>query len=237
MSSNTLNITVNIVSYREPPRNTTALLREDVPITTYLQLAKNLNHWRWQLKAVEWVTRQLYKPKYSLTEKSEKIKEVLALTSKIRGEEHYWVILMTTLLLKTISNTTIFSQTPGCKKTFCINMANRLNKITTILDKPNQGGHRWKRIQKNMKKKLTKLGRQNYYYMCLHPDEIIARMLLIPIIRMLIKTIDCLDNKENKPIPPEPQPSSSNSLEEKEKEEKQPPYKAKQKKKKTKKNF
>ena len=237
MSSNTLNITVNIVSYREPPRNTTALLREDVPITTHLQLIKNLDHWHWQLRAVEWVTRLLYKPKYSLTQKSEKIKEVLALTSKIRGEEHYWVILMTALLLKTISNTTIFSQEPGCKKTFCIKMYNRLNRITVILDKPNIGGHRWKRIQKNMKKKLTKMGRQNYYFMCLHPDEIIARMLLIPIIRMLIKTIDCLDNKENKPIPPEPQPSSSNSLEEKEKEEKQPQYKPKEKKKKTKKNF
>ena len=100
MSSNTLNITVNIVSYREPPRNTTALLREDVPITTDLQLRKNLRHWNEQLGAVAWVTRQLYKPKYSLTEKSEKVKQVLNFTSTIRGEEHYWVILMTALLLK-----------------------------------------------------------------------------------------------------------------------------------------
>ena len=117
-------------------------------------------------------------------------------------------------------------------------MYNRLNRIIVILDKPNIGGHRWKRIQKNMKKKLTKLGRQNYYFLCLHPDEIIARMLLIPLIRMIIKTIYCLDNKENKLTPPEPQPSTSNTMENEEKEEeKQPQYKPKQKKKKKKKNF
>ena len=237
MASNTINITVSIISHREPPKNTTALLREDVPITTDIQLAKNLRHWREQLGAVVWVTKQLYKPKYSLTEKAEKVKEVLTFTSKIRGEEHYWVIIMTTLLLKTISNTTIFSQIPGCKKTFCIQMCNRLNKIIVILDKPNQGGHRWKRIQKNMKKKLTKLGKQNNYFLCLHPDELTTRMLLIPIIRMLIKTINCLDKKENNPTPPEPQPSSSNTAEEKEEEEKQPQYKPKQKKKKKKKNY
>ena len=239
MSSNSITITVSLISHREPPQDTTALLNEDVPINTHLQLVKNLQHWRWQLKAVEWVTRQLYKPKYSLTEKSEKVKEVLTFTSQIKGEEHYWAIIMTTLLLKTISNTTIFSQTPGCKKTFCINMANRLNKLATILDKPNQGGHRWKRIQKNMKKKLVKMGKQNGYFLCLHPDELITRMLLIPIIRMLIKTIHCLDNKETKPTLPEPQPSSSNKKEdeEKEKEDKQPKYKPKQKKKKKKGNY
>jgi len=240
MSSNNIQIgiTACLVSNREPPRNTTALLREDVPITTDLQLRKNLQHWREQLGAVAWVTRQLYKPRYSLTEKSEKVKEVLNFTSTIRGEENYWVIIMTTLLLKTISNTTIFSQEPGCKKTFCIKMYNRLNRIIVILDKPNIGGHRWKRIQKNMKKKLTKMGRQNYYFLCLHPDEIIARMLLIPLIRMIIKTIYCLDNKENKPTPPEPQPSTSKAMEnEGKEEEKQPQYKPKQKKKKKKKNF
>ena len=235
MSSNTIQIgiTACLVSNREPPRNTTALLREDVPITTQLQLVKNLQHWKWQLTAVAWVTRQLYKPKYSLTEKSEKVKEVLNFTSKIRGEENYWVIIMTTLLLKTISNTTIFSQEPGCKKIFCIKMYNRLNRIIVILDKPNIGGHRWKRIQKNMKKKLIKLGRQNFYFLCLHPDEIIARMLLLPLIRMIIKTIHCLDNKENKPTSPKTQPSTSDEKE----EEKQPQYKPKQKKKKKKKNY
>ena len=112
-------------------------------------------------------------------------------------------------------------------------MGNRLNKLATILDKPNQGGHRWKRIQKNMKKKLLKMGKQNGYFLCLHPDELITRMLLIPIIRMLIKTIYCLDNKENKPTPPETQPSTSDTKE----EEKQPQYKPKQKKKKKKKNY
>ena len=228
---------MSLISNREPPQDTTALLNEDVPITTQLQLIKNLQHWKWEFKAVVWVTKQLYKPKYSLTEKAEKVKEVLTFTSEIKGEENYWVILMTTLLLKTISNTTIFSQTPGCKKTFCIKMGDRLNKLATILGKPNQGGHRWKRIQKNMKKKLLKMGKQNGYFLCLHPDELITRMLLIPIIRMLIKTIKCLDNKENKPTPPEPQPSSSNTTEEKEKEETQPQYKPKQKKKKKKKNY
>ena len=240
MSSNDIKIHIiaSLASSREPPRDTTALLKEDVPITTQRQLDKNLYHWRWQLTAVAWVTRQLYKPRYSLTEKSEKVKEVLNFTKKIRGEEHYWVIIMTTLLLKTISNTTIFSQEPGCKKTFCIKLYNRLNRITVILDKPNIGGHRWKRIQKNMKKKLTKLGRQNFYFLCLHPDEIIARMLLLPLIRMLIKTIYCLDNKENTPTPPEPQPSTSDTRENAEKEEeKQPQYKPKQKKKKKKKNY
>ena len=240
MSSNTIQIgiTACLVSNREPPRNTTALLREDVPITTQLQLVKNLQHWKWQLTAVAWVTRQLYKPRYSLTEKSEKVKEVLNFTSKIKGEENYWVIIMTTLLLKTISNTAIFSQEPGSKKTFCIKMYNRLNRITVILDKPNIGGHRWKRIQKNMKKKLIKLGRQNFYFLCLHPDEIIARMLLLPLIRMIIKTIYCLDNKENKPTPPEPQPFTSDTRKDEEKEEeKQPQYKPKQKKKKKKKNY
>ena len=97
-------------------------------------------------------------------------------------------------------------------------MCNKLNKLATILDKPNQGGHRWKRIQKNMKKKLIKMGKQNNYFLCIHPDELTTRMLLIPIIRMLIKTISCLDNKENNPTPPEPQPSSSNTTENKEKE-------------------
>ena len=239
MASNTINITVSIISHREPPENTTALLKEDVPITTELQLAKNLRHWREQLGAVVWVTKQLYKPKYSLTEKAEKVKEVLTFTSKIRGEEHYWAIIMTTLLLKTISNTTIFSQTPGCKKTFCIQMCNKLNRIIVILDKPNQGGHRRKRIQKTTKKKLMKMNKQNSYHLCLHPDELTARMLIIPIIRMLIKTISCLDNKDNNPTPPEPQPSSSNTKEdeEKEKEDKQPKYKPKQKKKKKKSNY
>ena len=117
-------------------------------------------------------------------------------------------------------------------------MGDRLNKLTTILDKPNQGGHRWKRIQKNMKKKLLKLGKQNGYFLCLHPDELITRMLLIPLLRMIIKTINCLDNKENKPTLPEPQPSTSNTIKNEEKEEeKQPQYKPKQKKKKKKKNY
>ena len=90
-----------------------------------------------------------------------------------------------------------------------------------------------------MKKKLTKMGKQNNYFLCIHPDELMTRMLLIPIIRMLIKTISCLDNKDNNPTPPEPQPSSSNTKEEeeKEKEEKQPKYKPKQKKKKKKSNY
>ena len=239
MSSNTIKIgiTVSLISNREPPENTTALLNEDVPITTQLQLTKNLQHWKWQFKAVVWVTKQLYKPKYSLTEKAEKVKEVLTFTSEIKGEENYWVIIMTTLLLKTISNTTIFSQSPGCKKTFCIKMCKKLDKLATILDKPNQGGHRWKRIQKNMIKKLVKIGKQNNYFLCIHPDELTTRMLLIPIIRMLIKTIKCLDKKENNPTPPEPQPSSSSTVEEKEEEEKQPQYKPKQKKKKKKKNY
>jgi len=239
MASNTIKIgiTVSLISNREPPENTTALLNEDVPINTHLQLVKNLQHWKYQFKAVVWVTKQLYKPKYSLTEKAEKVKEVLTFTSEIKGEENYWVIIMTTLLLKTISNTTIFSQSPGCKKTFCIKMCQKLDKLATILDKPNQGGHRWKRIQKNMIKKLVKIGKQNNYFLCIHPDELTTRMLLIPIIRMLIKTIKCLDKKENNPTPPEPQPSSSNTLEEKEEEEKQPQYKPKQKKKKKKKNY
>ena len=155
MSSPSINkvwITVSIVSDREPPEDTTALLNEDVPINTHRQLVKNLYHWNIQFRAVEWVTRQLYKPKYSLTEKAEKVKEVLTLTSKITGGEHYWVVIMTTLLLKTIANTTIFSKTPGCKKTFCILMCKKLDKLATILDKADRGGHRWKRIQKNMKK-------------------------------------------------------------------------------------
>ena len=238
MSSNTITITVSLLSNREPPEDTTALLKEDVPINTHLQLVKNLQHWRWQLKAVEWVTRQLYKPKYSLTEKANKVKEVLTFTSTIKEEENYWVIIMTTLLLKTISNTTIFSQEQGSKKTFCINMANRLNQLATILEKPDQGGHRWKRIQKNMRKKLIKMGKQNIYCLCLHPDELTARMLLIPLIKMIFKTIFCLDNKENKPTPPEPQPSTSEAMKNEEKEEeKQPQYKPKQKKKKKKKNY
>ena len=118
-------------------------------------------------------------------------------------------------------------------------MCNRLNELITILDKPNQGGHRWRRIQKNMKKKLIKVGKENNYFLCIHPDELITRMLLIPIIRMLLKTISCLDNKDNNPTPPEPQPSSPNTTEnkEKEEEEKQPQYKPKQKKKKKKKNY
>ena len=117
-------------------------------------------------------------------------------------------------------------------------MGDKLNKLATILDKPNQGGHRWKRIQKNMNKKLVKMGKQNNYFLCIHPDELTTRMLLIPLIRMIIKTIYCLDNKENKPTPPEPQPSTSKAMENEEKEEeKQPQYKPKQKKKKKKKNF
>ena len=118
-------------------------------------------------------------------------------------------------------------------------MCNKLNKFIAILDKPNQGGHRWKRIQTNMKKKLVKLGKQNTYYLCLHPDELTARMLIIRITRMLIKTISRLDNKDKNPTFPEPQPSSSNTKEdeEKEKEEKQPKYKPKQKKKKKKSNY
>ena len=89
-------------------------------------------------------------------------------------------------------------------------MCQKLDKLATILDKPNQGGHRWKRIQKNMIKKLVKMGKQNNYFLCLHPDELITRMLLVPLIRMLIKTIKCLDN----PTPSEPQP---NIVEEKKK--------------------
>ena len=97
-------ITVSIVSDREPPENTTALLNEDVPINTHLQLVKNLYHWNYQFKAVEWVTKQLYKPKYSLTEKAEKVKEVLTLTSKITGGEHYWVVIMTKVSTKHPTN-------------------------------------------------------------------------------------------------------------------------------------
>ena len=231
MSSPSINkvwITVSIVSDREPPEDTTALLNEDVPINTHRQLVKNLYHWNIQFRAVEWVTKQLYKPKYSLTEKAEKVTEVLTFTSEITGGEHYWVVIMTTLLLKTIANTTIFSKTPGCKKTFCLLMCKKLNKLSTILDKADQGGHRWGRIKKNMKKKLVKLGKQNNYYLCLHPDELTSRMLVIPLIRMLMKTIDCLDKKrENNPTPPQP-------AEEKKKE---PHYKPKQKKKKKKKLY
>ena len=83
------------------------------------------------------------------------------------------------------------------------------------------------------------MGKQNPYHLCLHPDELTARMLIIPITRMLIKTISCLDNKDKNPTPPEPQPSSSNTKEgeDKEKEDKQPKYKPKQKKKKKKGNY
>ena len=89
-----------------------------------------------------------------------------------------------------------------------------------------------------MKKKLIKLGKQNAYYLYLHPEELTARMLIIPTTRMLIKTISCLDKKDKNPTPPEPQSSSSNTKEGEEKEEeKQPQYKPKQKKKKKKKNY
>ena len=71
------------------------------------------------------------------------------------------------------------------------------------------------------------MGKQNNYFLCIHPDELITRMLLVPLIRMLIKTIKCLDN----PTPSEPQ---HNIVEEKKKE---PQYKPKQKKKKKKKNY
>ena len=82
------------------------------------------------------------------------------------------------------------------------------------------------------------MGKQNIYCLCLHPDELTARMLLIPLIRMIFKTIFCLDNKENKPTPPEPQPSTSEAMKnEEKKEETQPQYKPKQKKKKKKKNY
>jgi hypothetical protein len=79
-----------------------------------------------------------------------------------------------------------------------------------------------------MKKKLVKLGKQNNYYLCLHPDELTSRMLVIPLIRMLMKTIDCLDKKrENNPTPPQPA----------EEEKKEPHYKPKQKKKNKKKLY
>ena len=123
MSSNVINITVRLISHREPPENTTALLQEDVPITTQLQLAKNLRHWREQFMAVVWVTKQLYKPKYSLTQKSEKVKEVLSFTSKIRGEEHYWVIIMTTLLLKQYQTRPFFQDHQGVRRTFAYKCA------------------------------------------------------------------------------------------------------------------
>ena len=105
-------------------------------------------------------------------------------------------------------------------------MCKKLNKLATILDKTDQGGHRWGRIKKNMKKKLVKLGKQNNYYLCLHPDELTSRMLVIPLIRMLMKTIDCLDQKRE--IIPTPQPAE---------EKKEPHYRPKQKKKKKKKLY
>ena len=84
------------------------------------------------------------------------------------------------------------------------------------------------RNPKEYEKKLVKMGKQNNYFLCLHPDELTTRMLVIPIIRMLIKTIDCLDKKENNPTPSEPH----HTVEE---EKKEPQYKPKQKKKKKKK--
>ena len=100
MSSNIGTILhINIMADRQPPKNTDELLAEDVPINTKQQPFKNIMHWRQQLLAIAIVTKQLSKPTLTLTQKSDIIKQVLTLTSKIRAEEHYWVFIMTPVIL------------------------------------------------------------------------------------------------------------------------------------------
>ena len=100
---------INIVADRNPPKNTDELLAEDVPISTKEQLFKNIMHWRQQLSQIATATKMLRKPTLTLQRKSDLIKQVLTFTSKIKGNEHYWVFIMVPVILRGLSNTIIFS--------------------------------------------------------------------------------------------------------------------------------
>ena len=120
MSSNIGTILhINIMADRQPPKNTDELLAEDVPINTKQQLFKNIMHWRQQLSLIAIVTKRLSKPTLTLTQKSDMVKQVLTFTSKIKGNEHYWLFIMVPVKLRGLSNTVIFSDDLEFKKKFC----------------------------------------------------------------------------------------------------------------------
>ena len=121
-------LTINIMADRQPPKNTDELLAEDVPISTKQQLFKNIMHWRQQLSLIAIVTKKLSKPALTLQQKLDLIKQVLTFTSKIKGNEHYWVFLMVPVILRGLSNTIIFSDEIEFKKKFCITMSNKFKE-------------------------------------------------------------------------------------------------------------
>ena len=145
-----------------------SLLNENVPITTRQQLHKNLMHWRQLLNAVAEITRIFCRTKLTLREMSDKNKLILSLTANIKGDEHYWILIIIPGLLKVLSNIAIFTRHPESRNEFCTQMHKRIKKITTILEKPNQGGNRWRPTLVNMKKKLIKITKSYPIYLCLH---------------------------------------------------------------------
>ena len=131
--------------------------------------------------------QNLLKTKLTLREMSDKIKLILSLTAKTRGDEHYWILIIIPGILKVLSNIAIFTRHPESRNEFCTQMSNRIKKITTILEKPNQGGNRWKRILFNMKKKLRKMTTSYPLYLCYHQDELTCRRIIVNVAEILIK--------------------------------------------------
>ena len=94
---------------------------------------------------------------------SDKMKFILSLTRNIKEDEHYWILIIIPEILKVLANIRIFTRHPESRNEFCTQMHTRIKKITTILEKPNQGGNRWRRTLFNMKKKLRKMTIHSIY--------------------------------------------------------------------------
>ena len=89
-----------------------SLLNENVPITTRLQLHKNITHWRQLLNAVAETTRIFCRTKLTLRDMSDKMKFILSLTRNIKEDEHYWILIIIPGILKVLANIGIFTRHP-----------------------------------------------------------------------------------------------------------------------------
>ena len=186
-----------------------SLLNENVPITTRQQLHKNLTHWRQLLNAVAETTRIFCRTKLTLRDMSDKMKFILSLTRNIKEDEHYWILIIIPGIFKVLANIAIFTRHPESRNELCTQMHTRIKKITTILEKTNQGGNRWRRTLFNMKKKLRKMTTSYPLYLCYHQDELTCLRIIVNVAEILIKTMSCMDREKKTSIPQTPQPSSS----------------------------
>ena len=178
-----------------------SLLDSHIPIETKAQLNKSLFYWYTMITVVKTTAKILYKHDYPEDKMSEILINAYKLVKRAKGKEHYWLNILLPGILEIISSIAVYTIRPEGKKNFLLQLYTRLTKITTILDKRNQGKRRWRRTLKDMEKKLTKLSKQLPLYACYHPDELTNRRIIINLTEILILTMNSLTQEEEEETP------------------------------------